>query len=266
MTVSGDELMAEAGADSVWIDEEGNVLALRRGRTGRRTVALGGHLDTVFPEGTDVTVRQRGDTLFAPGVGDDTRGLIVVLAVLRALNEVGIRTESDLLFIGTVGEEGLGDLRGVKQLFGESEGKQHRGLFPAAVRYSTDLHSIGQYVQDGQRSLAETFLVVERQDVSPRVPETGRNQDGLDYLVGRSLHEINLKAHAGTAAAHHEGGVPVMTLWMDNLSAETIGQVIYFFEHGVAVGGYLLGVNPFDQPGVEAYKRKMFSLLGRPDL
>jgi tripeptide aminopeptidase len=111
------ELLREAGADSVWIDAEGNVLALRRGRQGGRTVALGGHLDTVFPEGTDVTVRMRGDTLFAPGVGDDTRGLVVVLTVLRALEEANVETRDDLLFVGTVGEEGLGDLRGMKHLF-----------------------------------------------------------------------------------------------------------------------------------------------------
>lgn len=113
------ELLMEAGADSVWIDEEGNVLALRRGTEGERVVALGGHLDTVFPEGTDVTVRMRGDTLYAPGVGDDTRGLVVVLTVLRALEEAEVETRDDLLFIGTVGEEGLGDLRGMKHLFRE---------------------------------------------------------------------------------------------------------------------------------------------------
>lgn len=113
------EMLRASGADSVWIDEVGNVLALRRGTGSPATVGLAGHLDTVFPEGTDVTVRVSGDTLFAPGIGDDTRGLIVVLHVLRALNEAGIRTGADLLFIGTVGEEGLGDLRGVKHLFRE---------------------------------------------------------------------------------------------------------------------------------------------------
>jgi tripeptide aminopeptidase len=111
------QMLRETGADSVWIDEEGNVLALRRGTVRDRTVAMAGHLDTVFPEGTDVTVRMRGDTLYAPGIGDDTRGLAVVLAVLRAMVETELRTEADVLFIGTVGEEGLGDLRGVKHLF-----------------------------------------------------------------------------------------------------------------------------------------------------
>jgi tripeptide aminopeptidase len=113
-------LLRDAGADSVWIDEVGNVIALRRGTAGARTVAMAGHLDTVFPEGTDVTVRVRGDTLFAPGIGDDTRGLVVVLHVLRALAGNDVRTAADLLFIGTVGEEGLGDLRGVKHLFREA--------------------------------------------------------------------------------------------------------------------------------------------------
>ncbi len=113
------ELLREAGADSVWTDEEGNVVALRKGRRGRRTVALDGHLDTVFPEGTDVTVRQVGDTLFAPGIGDDTRGLVVVLTTLRAIEEAGLETDDDVLFVGTVGEEGLGDLRGMKYLFRE---------------------------------------------------------------------------------------------------------------------------------------------------
>ncbi|MBI2402531.1 MAG: M20/M25/M40 family metallo-hydrolase [Gemmatimonadetes bacterium] len=115
------ELLRAAGADSVWIDAVGNVLALRPGRGGgQKVVALDGHLDTVFPEGTDVTVRVRGDTLFAPGIGDDTRGLVVVLNVLRAMNQANVVTQADVLFVGTVGEEGLGDLRGVKHLFGPS--------------------------------------------------------------------------------------------------------------------------------------------------
>lgn len=119
------ELLREAGADSVWIDGEGNVVGLRKGRRGERTVALGGHLDTVFPEGTDVTVRQVGDTLFAPGIGDDTRGLVVVLTALRAMEEAGVETQDDVWFVGTVGEEGLGDLRGMKHLFREGADPIH---------------------------------------------------------------------------------------------------------------------------------------------
>ncbi len=113
------EMLTELGADSVWTDAEGNVIGLRKGRTGARTIGFGGHLDTVFPEGTDVTVRQRGDTLYAPGIGDDTRGLVVVLTVLRAMEEAGIETDADVLFVGVVGEEGLGDLRGMKHIFRE---------------------------------------------------------------------------------------------------------------------------------------------------
>ena len=113
------ELLKQLGADSVWTDLEGNVIGLRRGRGGERTIGFGGHLDTVFPEGTDVTVRQVGDTLFAPGIGDDTRGLVVVLTALRAMEEAGVETDDDVLFVGVVGEEGLGDLRGMKHLFRE---------------------------------------------------------------------------------------------------------------------------------------------------
>lgn len=120
--------LREAGADSVWIDEEGNAIGLRRGRTGDRTVALGGHLDTVFPEGTDVSVTQRGDTLIAPGIGDDTRGLMVVLTVLRAMEDAGVETEDDLWFVGVVGEEGLGDLRGMKHLFRDGAEPIHAWL------------------------------------------------------------------------------------------------------------------------------------------
>ena len=111
------EMLGEAGVDSVWVDEVGNVLALRKGRTGSRLVALDAHMDTVFPEGTDVTVKVRGDTLFAPGIGDDTRGLAMLLSIIRALNTAKIETDADILFVGSVGEEGIGDLRGVKHIF-----------------------------------------------------------------------------------------------------------------------------------------------------
>ena len=113
------EHLVELGADSVWTDAVGNVIGLRRGRSGERTIGFGGHLDTVFPEGTDVTVRQVGDTLFAPGIGDDTRGLVLVLTVLRAMEEAGVETEDDVWFVGVVGEEGLGDLRGMKHIYRE---------------------------------------------------------------------------------------------------------------------------------------------------
>ncbi|MEZ4700582.1 MAG: glucose-6-phosphate isomerase [Rhodothermales bacterium] len=151
-----------------------------------------------------------------------------------------------------------------QQLFGESEGKEHKGLFPVSLQYSTDLHSVGQYVQEGQRKLIETFLMAEDDDGDVIVPSMDGNLDKLNYLTGKSYSEINRKAYEGTSKAHTDGGVPNMTLWLSDISPNTIGEAYYFFEHAVAVSGYLLGVNPFDQPGVEAYKKEMFSLLGKP--
>ena len=151
-----------------------------------------------------------------------------------------------------------------QQLFGESEGKEGEGLYPDAVSYSGDLHSLGQYVQDGQRLLMETFLMVEEDDHRVVVPSDADDADGLNYLSGRTLHEINTMAYQGTAEAHESGGVPNLTLWMDRVAPQTVGALIYAFEHAVAVSGYMLNVNPFDQPGVEAYKKNMFRLLGRP--
>jgi len=151
-----------------------------------------------------------------------------------------------------------------QQLFGESEGKDGKGLLPVSVQYSTDLHSLGQYVQQGQRNLVETFLMLKADGGTMQAPEASDNGDGLDYLVGKTFTEINRKAYEGTLGAHVDGGVPAMTLWMERLNATTLGELLYFFEHAVGVSGYLLGVNPFDQPGVEAYKQRMFQLLGKP--
>ncbi len=154
-----------------------------------------------------------------------------------------------------------------KQLYGESEGKQGKGIFPASTVYTTDLHSLGQYLQDGRRDLLETFLVVREDAPEVTVPADpgGGGDDGLDYLVGQKLDDINDKAFRGTRAAHVSGGVPCLTLELDRLTAHSLGALLYLFEKGVAVSGRLLGVNPFDQPGVEAYKREMFRLLGKPD-
>lgn len=151
-----------------------------------------------------------------------------------------------------------------QQLFGESEGKDGTGLFPSVAQYSTDLHSIGQYVQDGQRTLMETFLMLEDDTGDLEVPRSEADLDGLNYLSGRTMSAINRAAHAGTSQAHADGGVPNLTIWLERLDPTALGAAIYFFEHAVSVSGYLLGVNPFDQPGVEAYKKEMFSRLGRP--
>ncbi len=151
-----------------------------------------------------------------------------------------------------------------QQLFGESEGKEGTGLFPATAQYSTDLHSLGQYMQQGSRIVAETFVMAERDGGDLAIPETQDNLDGLNYLAGRTLSEVARKAYQGTAEAHTEGGVPNMTVWIDRIAPGAVGELLYFFEHAVAVSGYLLQVNPFDQPGVEDYKNAMFRLLGRP--
>ncbi len=151
-----------------------------------------------------------------------------------------------------------------KQLFGESEGKDHMALYPSSAEYTTDLHSLGQYVQQGRRHLAETFLWVEGADEPPLPLPEGDNADELGYLAGRPLTEINQAAYQATALAHREGGVPNLTLRLPRLDAFTLGFLLYFFERACPISGYLMGVNPFDQPGVEAYKKNMFALLEKP--
>lgn len=151
-----------------------------------------------------------------------------------------------------------------KQLYGESEGKEEKGLFPASVDFTADLHSMGQYIQQGERMLMETvvrFAPAEQQMV---VPFDEANGDGLNFLAGKTMDFINRQAMDGTLLAHVEGGVPNIILNLDENNARTMGQLIYFFEYACGLSGYLLGVNPFDQPGVEAYKKNMFALLGKP--
>ena len=151
-----------------------------------------------------------------------------------------------------------------KQLFGESEGKSHISFFPASVELTSDLHSMGQYIQQGRRSLIETFVVVDGGEPNLLIPRTDNNLDGLDYLVGTSMAEVNRAAYTATALAHHDGGVPNATIHMSDRNAYTMGALLYFFERACGVSGYLMGINPFDQPGVEAYKTNMFALLGKP--
>lgn len=151
-----------------------------------------------------------------------------------------------------------------KQLYGESEGKQHRGLLPHSINITTDLHSMGQYVQDGERLMMETFVRVCKPHATVPVPADEQNLDGINYLIGKSLTEINDCAANGTVEAHVAGGVPVVEITVPTLDEYTLGQLIYFFEFACGVSGYTLDVNPFDQPGVEAYKKNMFRLLGKP--
>ena len=151
-----------------------------------------------------------------------------------------------------------------KQLYGESEGKQHKGIFPAAVDFSTDLHSMGQWIQDGERTVFETVISVEEQRHTLLFPHDDENLDGLNFLEGKRVDEVNKMAELGTLLAHVDGGVPNLRIAMSKLDEYNIGQLIYFFEVGCGISGLLLNVNPFDQPGVENYKRNMFALLGKP--
>lgn len=151
-----------------------------------------------------------------------------------------------------------------KQLFGESEGKDHKGLYVASASFSTDLHSLGQMIQDGKRNIIETVIKVEQLKEDTVIPYDKDNLDGLNFLSGKTMSYVNNKAFLGTLLAHEDGGVPNIVISIPNISAYTYGYLVYFFELACGVSAYTLGVNPFDQPGVEAYKKNMFALLGKP--
>jgi glucose-6-phosphate isomerase len=151
-----------------------------------------------------------------------------------------------------------------KQLYGESEGKDGKGIFPASVDFTTDLHSMGQWIQQGERTIFETVLSVKEPAITRRIPEDSANLDGINYLAGKRIDEVNKMAELGTKIAHVDGGVPNIKIELNKLDEHTLGQLIYFFEKACGISGYLLGVNPFNQPGVEAYKKNMFALLEKP--
>ncbi|MEC0247500.1 glucose-6-phosphate isomerase [Paenibacillus chitinolyticus] len=151
-----------------------------------------------------------------------------------------------------------------KQLYGESEGKDNKGIFPAAVDFTTDLHSMGQFIQEGSRNLFETVLYVDQSAEEIVIGTDEENLDGLNFLSGKTMDFVNKKAFQGTMLAHTDGGVPNLIVTLPDTSAHTFGYMVYFFEKACGISGYLLGVNPFDQPGVEAYKKNMFALLGKP--
>ena len=151
-----------------------------------------------------------------------------------------------------------------KQLYAESEGKDHKGIFPTAANFSTDLHSIGQFIQDGTRNLFETVLWVNNSRSEAVIEEAAEDIDGLNYLAGKTVQFVNSKAYQGTLMAHMDGGTPNIIIEIDEADAYHFGYLVYFFEKACGLSGYLLGVNPFDQPGVEAYKKNMFALLGKP--
>ncbi len=151
-----------------------------------------------------------------------------------------------------------------KQLYGESEGKDQKGIFPASVVFSTDLHSLGQYIQDGQRFLFETVINVKDPGAKFNIPYDEANVDGLNFIAGKELDFVNKSAMLATLIAHNDGGVPNLVIELNDRTAYSFGYLVYFFEMACAISGYMLGVNPFNQPGVEAYKKNMFALLGKP--
>ena len=151
-----------------------------------------------------------------------------------------------------------------KQLYGESEGKENKGIFPAAVDFSTDLHSMGQWIQEGERTIFETVISVAEQQHEMVIPSDAANLDGLNYIAGKRIDEVNKMAELGTVIAHVDGGVPNIHITLGSLTERCLGEIIYFFEKACGISGYILGVNPFNQPGVEAYKKNMFALLNKP--
>jgi glucose-6-phosphate isomerase len=151
-----------------------------------------------------------------------------------------------------------------KQLYGESEGKENKGIFPASVDFTTDLHSMGQWIQEGERIIFETVLSIKETNYTKIFPETEDNLDGLNFLAGKRVDEVNKMAELGTMIAHIDGGVPNLKIEIPKLNEYYLGELMYFFEKACGISGYLLGVNPFDQPGVEAYKKNMFALLEKP--
>ena len=151
-----------------------------------------------------------------------------------------------------------------KQLFGESEGKDHKGIYPASVDFTTDLHSMGQWIQEGERTIFETVVSIEKSNKIVIVPTDEENLDGLNFLAGKRVDEVNKMAELGTQLAHVDGGVPNIHLSFEKIDEYNLGQFIYFFERACGISGYMLGVNPFNQPGVEAYKKNMFALLHKP--
>lgn len=151
-----------------------------------------------------------------------------------------------------------------KQLYGESEGKDNKGLFPASAIFSTDLHSLGQYIQDGVRSIFETVVWIDSPEKDVEIKEQADNGDGLNFLAGKTMSFVNRKAFEGTILAHNDGGVPNLVLELPRADEYEFGYMVYFFEKACAISGYVLGVNPFNQPGVESYKKNMFALLGKP--
>ncbi|MEQ8525402.1 glucose-6-phosphate isomerase [Gracilimonas sp.] len=226
---------------------------------GRYSVLTPVGLLPIAVSGIDIRTLFYGAVSAYNAYEDNAEDLLEYAALRNAIHESGKTIDVFATF-----EPELTSLGGwIQQLLGESEGKQGKGIFPTVATFSTDLHSLGQFIQQGKRSLMETFIIVEKPFSKLEVNELEGNDDELNYLAGKSFHEINTKAREGTTEAHFEGDVPIVKISMSALNAENIGKLIYFFELLTGIFVYSLGVNPFNQPGVEDYKKAMYRLLGK---
>ena len=230
---------------------------------GRFSVLTAVGLLPIAAAGVDIAAMMKGaqDAREVCVAGDMTTNPSYLYAALRNIlyrkgktTEILVNYEPALLMMG----------EWFKQLFAESEGKDQKGIFPTAANFSTDLHSIGQFIQDGSRHLFETVIWVTQPRSEVVIEEADEDIDGLNYLAGQSVQFVNSKAYQGTLMAHMDGGTPNIIVEIDEADAWHFGYLVYFFEKACGLSGYLLGVNPFDQPGVEAYKKNMFALLGKP--
>ena len=230
---------------------------------GRFSVLTAVGLLPIAAAGVDIAAMMKGaqDAREVCVAGDMTTNPSYLYAALRNIlyrkgktTEILVNYEPALLMMG----------EWFKQLFAESEGKDQKGIFPTAANFSTDLHSIGQFIQDGSRNLFETVIWVNQPRSEVVIEEAAEDIDGLNYLAGQSVQFVNSKAYQGTLMAHMDGGTPNIIVEIDEADAWHFGYLVYFFEKACGLSGYLLGVNPFDQPGVEAYKKNMFALLGKP--
>lgn len=265
---------AEAGKRIVAItDESKGALRTLAGKEGYKTFVIpdnvGGRFSVLTPVGLlpiaiagfDIKALMKGAKEMREHCLSDDNSIAVEYAIVRSLLyrkgfkiEILANFNPKLHFV----------TEWWKQLYGESEGKEHKGIFPAGVDFTTDLHSMGQYIQEGQRILMETVISVEKSHYKVQIPEDNADLDKLNFLAGKRIDVVNKMAELGTRIAHVDGGVPNMLVTMPEINAESLGQLFYFFELACGISGCMLDVNPFDQPGVEAYKNNMFALLEKP--
>ncbi len=252
---------AQGGALNKLIDKNGyKKFVLPDDVGGRFSVLTPVGLLPIAVAGIDIRTLYYGAVAQFNEYEENPKELLKYVATRLALYESGKAMDMIASF-----EPELSGIGGwMQQLYGESEGKNGKGLFPVLLGYSTDLHSVGQMVQDGQRNLFETFLVIDKTNQNLSVEKQEDDADGLNYLAGKTFHDINQKAFEGTREAHVEGGVPIISIHFDKLNEENLGRFIYMCELAISVYVYCLDENPFDQPGVEAYKKAMFRLLGKP--